>query len=181
MNENYDDLYRAIGRVVYEWAWLENAIASLVFDLSALQSPNFYEDAGVGRVATVFNANLDVRTNITIAQNLAHDVRDTPGFFEKVEAALNPIANEMRNERNRFVHDSWFVTGGRPHRIKTGSRVRRESGSGAVSVELNHVKTFEAIADVHAFADRIHRQHMVVINLGDEAQALFQQRYPEVE
>jgi len=180
MTEPYDDLYRAIGRVVYEWAWLEKDIAGLVFDFCALQSPAFYEDSGVGKVSIALNANLDLRANIIMVKTMAHQTSKTE-IFPRLEKVLNNVGNEMRNERNRYVHDAWFVAGGRAHRMKAGSRILRQPASGETIVEHGGITHFVSLQNVHDFADKIHETRMVIMAFSDEAENLFRLKYPEEE
>lgn len=175
----FDDLHRAIGRVVYEWAWLENDVACLVFDLCALHSPAFYRDPGAARVATAMNADLDLRANIAVAKTLAHQVSDRPGFFERIETALNIVNNELRNERNRYVHDIWHLIGDQPFRYKAGAAIRRQKGSGDSVLEFGTRKTFSSVTEADAFADAIHSKRVDLINLSEEAQGLYRARYPD--
>lgn len=181
MEDPYDALFQAIGRTIYEWAWLESDVAALVFDLSAYKSPAFYEDAGVGRVSMLINANLDLRTNIAIAKSLALDVAGRPDFYQEVCNALNPIANDMRNERNRFAHDIWYVAGSGAVRLKPGTSIKNEPGSGIPRDDLRVERRYADLKEVREFADLIAAQRKKLSELSETVQEMFQLRYPAEE
>lgn len=181
MGEPYDDLYLAIGRVVYEWSWLEQDIAALIFDLSAIHSRQFYEDDGVGVVSEIFAEDIDLRTNISIAKSLAKQVVEHPDLFDRVEAILNTVNAELRNERNRYVHDTWFVLGKKPIRYKRGTSIRKVPPSGEKALELGAQKVFESFEEVSKLADAIHEARNAVIDASEHARKIYRLKYPPEE
>ena len=181
MSDPYDVLYRAIGRAVYEWAWLENEVSAFVFDLCAIHSRAFYEDKGVGVVASAYHVNAELKANIAVAKALAHELSEIPDFFARVESTLNPINNELRNERNRYVHDRWHVAGDEAFRYKSGSVIRREAATAQTILEHATRKHFESIGEVEAFADRLVEQRRMLMELSQEARDIYLLRYPERE
>ena len=55
---------------------------------------------------------------------------------------LNWIDNDLRNERNRCVHDLWQITGSSIRRIKQGAVVRKQPSSGDPKLEFGSVRSF---------------------------------------
>ncbi|MEM7667043.1 MAG: hypothetical protein AAF250_14390 [Pseudomonadota bacterium] len=181
MSDPYDELFRAIGRTVYEWSWLESDIAHFVFDLTACHSAAFYDDSGVSRVSALLHANISLRTNIEIAKSLAYSMDGPEGFFDRVEKSLNIVANDLRNERNRYAHDLWYMAGSGSVRLKPGSKFKREKGTGETNETLASEERFTDVAQVHDLANRIHNKRKEVMALSSEAQEHYRRRNPSQE
>lgn len=174
----YDELYHAIGMVVYEWAWLESEVAALVFDLCAIHSSAFYDDQGADAAFFAFHANIDLRSNISVAKTLAFQSDFEAGLFEKTENILNRIGNDLRNERNRYVHDIWYVVEGSATRMQAGTRITRIKGSGAPSLATVKTQRYDKVEDVRAFANKIIEIREELRDLSSSAQEFYRKKYP---
>ena len=182
MTHSPDDLYRAIGRVVYEWALLEDLVDALVFDLTAICSRRFYEDDDIQAPYILMSSNLDLRANISTAKALAlHIEEDVPDLFSRLEPVLNRIENEIRNERNRFVHDRWTLWGDKIVRAKAGTKISREPATGHPKLDIGSVKEFAQMSDVEAVADHIFAQNILIQKVREELQEAYRQKYPVEE
>ncbi|MEQ9247644.1 MAG: hypothetical protein RLO21_16835, partial [Nitratireductor sp.] len=72
-------------------------------------------------------ASLDIRGKIVTAKALAHQIDeiDSPGFYDRVEELLNYVDNELRPERNRYVHDNWSIAGSAAMRMRLAPKITR--------------------------------------------------------
>lgn len=154
----------------------------MMFDLAAVHSQQFYDDPGVGTVFTVISSNTDLRTNIGIVKALAFKIGDGQTIFDRLEPLLNEIGNELRNKRNRFVHDLWLVSNAdRIVRIEMGTRLSRVPGSGERVLELSKHEEFTSLSEIDAVALQVHGARVQLLNFSDELQEFYRQRYPEEE
>lgn len=178
MSHPYDDLFCAVGRVVYEWSWLENDVAALVFDLSAIDMPSFYSSFEGDALVNALSANLDLKANIAIIKTLAFAIDDQSDFYTRVERVTNFIGNELRNTRNRYVHDRWHINTGKVIRYKSGTVIKREPSSGKRLISYGSTEEYASVSEVDAFAEKIHLARRDIMRLSEEAQSLFRQKHP---
>ncbi|MBX7514828.1 hypothetical protein K3179_09760 [Qipengyuania sp. GH38] len=184
MDENsatYNALYAALGQVVYEWAWLEDDVASLIIALTNVQSKHLMQDQGFGKFLLAVDANVDLRTNIQIAKALTRYVETDTDFRGRADKTLNFIGNELRNDRNRYIHDLWYVAGERFMRLKKGTTVKRVKGSGEVKVDLRSITEFQTLGDVKALVTRIQKERRNLGILHGELGDLFTYLYGDEE
>lgn len=87
-----------IGRLCMAWADLETAIGILMVDL--------LEPAHVAAQMALMT-NMDIRDRIATTLPLALVSKPDDRWFSVLQSCLNRINNDIRNERNRMVHDSW--------------------------------------------------------------------------
>lgn len=183
LQPHYEKLYLALGRLVHEWAWLESSVNHLLFDLAALHSDQFYKGHGASHVITSVLSNIDVRSCVGIVRALAFTIGDEGrDFFYRLEPTLNLILNELRNKRNRFVHDQWAVIASdRIVRFQQGTRIPKAPASGERTLLLGNQETFSSIDEIAAVAIDVHNARIKLINFSDELQEMYQRKYPDEE
>ncbi|WP_305097397.1 hypothetical protein [Croceibacterium aestuarii] len=182
MTISLEDLHRAIGRVVYEWAHLEDGVDALVFDLAAILTRAFYDERGAGLAYMLLTSNLDLRANIATAKALAlQAAEDLPDLFVELDPVLNNIEGELRNERNRFVHDRWIILNEKIVRVKAGSKISRERGSGQHRLDIGTIKEFAQLSEVESVADHIAETRHAIFRFQDQLQEAYRQKFPPEE
>lgn len=146
--------------------------------MCSVASDNFYTDAGVSNSYALLSANLDLRGTINSAKALALSIcTDNPILFSRLEPLLNRIDNELRNERNRFVHDRWIVAGDKIVRLKTGTKISRLPSTGNIRLETETKREFATISDVSEVASRIADANRQVADLSEQIQETYRQKY----
>lgn len=182
LKPHYVELHRALGYLVHEWAWLESQVTRLMFDLAALHSKQFYDDDGVGNFFTTVSANIDLRSSVAIVKALAFGIGEERTVFNQLEPLLNEIAVDLRNKRNRFVHDQWAVLA-HDHivRFEKGTKLPKEPGTGERRLNLGSQEQFASVAEIEAVAVRVHNTRIELMNLGEELQEAYRRKYPAEE
>jgi hypothetical protein len=139
---NEEALAECVGMVTIKWGVVEGAVKALIYDLASYISPAI--DSGgddvTFQILLTLLENMELRAAIANAKALAYEVKDIPGFYDRVEELLNRIDNQHRNERNRYMHDQWHLTGPIIQRVKRGTTVQRKQGSGEKVMRHRTVK-----------------------------------------
>lgn len=182
LKPHYDKLHEALGSLVREWAWLEHAVSGLIFDLAAISSKAFYEDHDIGAFYTAVASNIDLRAASAIARGLAFASKDETNQFDDIEAALNLINNELRNLRNRYVHDQWMVAAhDRIVKFQKGTKLPREAGSGERTLSLTTHEHFSSVTEIEAVVTRVHNARIWLNRISDDLQEVYRRKYPDAE
>jgi len=108
---------------------IEGVIADLIFHLSRCVTSTFEEDKAWDTLR-VLVAHMDPRDRIAAAKSLASHIKTpaSPFFYDRVAELLNHVDNEVRPERNRYVHDSWSSSGrGGVTRIALAPKVLKQA------------------------------------------------------
>jgi hypothetical protein len=125
----------SLGQSVVAWSTAERGVETLLLIL-------LLERGLIMGDATIVAANLDVRERSKMALALAYQTGVPQRRLKAIEALLNRIQNDLRNQRNRLYHDGWrFRDGGLQKRSYTGTRLHRKQ---AHKIELI-VPDFEPI------------------------------------
>lgn len=151
-NDRYDRIALAIGRVCYWWGAIELITRDMCHHIAAIYSRAFLDDT-VYTPVYVLAENMDLRERIVALKTLACAVlplKDFNGF----EALLNRIDNEIRIERNRYVHDLWNEDEDGIYRMKMGTGVQREQAF-KVRVRMLTEKVYGSIEEVEAFVGTV--------------------------
>lgn len=97
---HFDRLATALGHISIQWAWLERILAYHIMTLTPL------EDDAVGRSIT---SAMDMRRKVQVLKALAFERKPTAKWFTLMIGSLNYIDNNLRDRRNRFTHDEWYM------------------------------------------------------------------------
>jgi hypothetical protein len=89
----------AIGYMCICWASLDRRLHHCLADLKAFPS------AKIGECIT---ADADMRSRIAMLKGVAFVRKPDNKWYDAFCAVLNRIDNEMRTERNRYIHDLWL-------------------------------------------------------------------------
>jgi hypothetical protein len=95
-----DSFALGIGRLCHAWADLELAVAALFQTVAGMSA-----DPGTGTMVDC----IDMRTQITAIRVGAVSTNKDPTWAAETTDALNYVDGDLRNGRNRYVHDYWWV------------------------------------------------------------------------
>ena len=113
-HESMDELAQEIGRMCLYWSELEMEVT---LALDALMNIN-------DRVPrNILLGAMDFRTKLQVLLPVAFNCKINDHWYSELETVINIINGELRNERNRIIHDSWFEFPARDNSHKT-HRVR---------------------------------------------------------
>ena len=120
------ELAEAIGDVCIQWAAIEDVVSGLVLHTWAYLEHAFETSASWDLLALVLDT-ADIRQKVSITKLLAHHVKNpnSPDFFERVEKIMNYLDNEVRPERNRYIHDTWYLSAGTVIRRDNSPKIQR--------------------------------------------------------
>lgn len=149
------------------WSAIESNLRVLLYDLAAYNAAD-YENDETFQVLAVFLSNMDGRQAVANAKALAHSVADPPDFYDRAETLLNWIDNDLRNERNRYIHDRWVSVGPLIHRIKAGTVIRREPSTGERKSQHDTRRQFIGFEELNQFAEKLSDASSQLLALGDE-------------
>jgi hypothetical protein len=127
-----DEHALALGHVCIAWGQLELHLDMLLKDLLFAEPPGDPASGAKWTAAKCVTTNADMRDKIQIAIALGYLRRPNEEWFDKLKQCLDLIDNDLRNERNRMLHDVWLLHMVVPHgaedvlrkRIQ-GSKVRK--------------------------------------------------------
>lgn len=128
-----------IGYITIYWAWLEDAVDSLIDELVPLDS---------GQVAEAITGNVDIRHKVQMVKALAF-LRKGPAvdWYESVVETLNTIDNDLRARRNTYTHSAWYTAKGRLTRHKKSVKLSKSQSFQPIqlqTIEKVPVKISEA-------------------------------------
>lgn len=91
---------KAIGLVCIDWSLLESTIDKFLFDLMKIENPKKFE--------TICHS-IDLRDKIHILIQLGFLAKPGDAWFAALKWCCDQIDNDLRNRRNRFIHDKWLL------------------------------------------------------------------------
>jgi hypothetical protein len=148
MDNTSDRIFSAVGGVCAWWSTLEETVHDFILHLAACLTPDF-DKPEVRMVLHSALSNMDFRQLIATSKALASQALERP-LYLRCETILNKIDNELRTERNRYVHDSWMAEGAKIERSKQGTVVSRPQ-SRSLDLRFETITPFETIEKVEAF------------------------------
>lgn len=167
---NEEALAECIGMVSLKWSAVEGGVKTLIYDLAAFLSPAFedQDDEEPFQILLAMLQNMDIRAAIANAKALAYEVKGIPDFYDRAETILNRIDNQHRNERNRYIHDQWQLTGPIIHRIKRGTSIERKAGSGEKIMRHRTVAKYLGPFKLIDFTKTLEEEARLLNQLGEE-------------
>ena len=172
----YEDIAAAIGDVCMWWSNIEHEIHDLVLHLAMCLDPVF-EKQGPFDVLHFTLSHMDVRQLIATAKSLATHVYDehSPAFYERAEIILNFVDNDLRPERNRYVHDLWAVEGATISRSRLEPKIHRpQSRTRAFSTYA--ISRYSDLAAVRSLGDTLEQTYQDLAELDNHIAWLCEQR-----
>lgn len=94
--------YAEIGHAVMAWSQVEISTDTALTSLLYLNGTSMAS-------CKLIALNLGVREKCTIIACLAHEVHSSQKWLDALLIALNTISHDLRNRRNRLLHDTWEV------------------------------------------------------------------------
>jgi hypothetical protein len=104
----------AIGYLCFEYARLERHVHHLIKELAGLS-----DDLADSIIPA------DFRDKLTTLKNLAFLKKTSIGWYESVSSLIDRIDQEVRPQRNRYVHDYWLSMAEEPTKRHFNPKVTR--------------------------------------------------------
>lgn len=103
----------ALGHLCIVWGWLELTINAFLYELMSA------DDA-----SAVVVLNMEFRERLRTIKALAFHRHPSSDWCKNVHKEIETIDGELRNERNRMVHDTWHANGSEALRITQFAKVK---------------------------------------------------------
>lgn len=146
----------AVGQTCYWWSRIEHLVHDLCLHLAACLSPDF--DKSENRIPLhIALTNMDLRQRISTAKAFASQAPTANStFYDRFEKSLNRIDNDLRLERNRYVHDFWDAgdVAGTVERFQQRTIVTRPQ-SRTRDLSLGTTKMYQNVDDVESFVAQL--------------------------
>jgi hypothetical protein len=159
MADQLKSFFEAIGEMCNEWAHLEQWINRLFL---AVGNWNYRD-----RMALLMSGCIAQRDQISAIRVGVIERCPAGKFLNLVLDSLNYVDNELRIERNRYVHDIWVAhdDGAGAVRVDTTRRIKKDQESGEHFVQQweNKYVTIDEVRDVTAdiISERDHLEEIV--------------------
>lgn len=93
-------------------------------------------------------------------------------WFNRLEASINRFDDELRNERNRLIHDVWINFpddhgASKLHRVQIAPRLKKKPEAGTRELHMTSSKPVTA-EDISALCDRVIAEHVTMRRLRRE-------------
>lgn len=139
-----------IGRMCVLWSGLEFDIALFLSTLTKI---------GNKTIKNVLIGSLDMRGKIQALKTIGFDQQPNEKWFGDLDTLIGTINNELRNERNRMVHDFWITyldDAGEEeiNRVNLKASINRAQGSGDKSLQLSDTRPVSS-EDVSTLCEKI--------------------------
>lgn len=138
----------AMGYIVALWSSLETATRHCLYTWLPHKDQDFH----------LILAQMDMKARLASLKAIAFE-RLAPSDFDICEAWINSINTDLRNYRNRLVHDQWSPPSdlsAKPHtfRVNTNAKITRSPGSGSKQL-LRQSATPVSVRELELFASDI--------------------------
>lgn len=170
---HWDRLFSAIGKVVCQWSRLEADLADLLYQLNSTIAPDISRSAEAWCVHSYMAENMDLRALCGAIRAAVFHLEYDQDLGPDISPALKRIENELRNERNRIVHDEWKVgESGRVRRVRRGTKLARQPSSGEETLEIGLSQDFTSVGDIEAVAVQIQTERDHISSFIEKLEAL---------
>ena len=105
----------ALGAVCIHWAHLEIFLDWLLDSMLGIEDRLIFQTLA---------HNIDFREKLQIVAGLGFLKKPNERWFEVLKISTDQIDNDLRNRRNRFIHDRWGITddGIKKIQLQTGTK-----------------------------------------------------------
>jgi hypothetical protein len=103
---SFEAVFSTIGEVCAIWAEIDFYVGELLHDLYAYHDAGRMTQTGSDALGVIIRS-MDIRQKADAVRALSLAVKEDPDFFEDTKSAMKEITEELRNARNRLVHDDW--------------------------------------------------------------------------
>jgi len=177
-SDNTQRGYAAIGRVCAHWSDIEWFCQRIVEVTAPFLATDFERDY-VRHPLTIVLSHMDGRNRVATAKVFVEMSVLKSATKKKVTAALNRIDNELRPERNRYVHDEWIVSRHRAARTTLRPRITKEQARQNSCIKME-TRIFSN-EELEAFADTLGAAVSELLNLGNEIEAEYAVAAPSLK
>jgi hypothetical protein len=167
--KNMDRVAMALGQGNMHWNSIEFMLHGLCVNLARFHDRNF-DNPDVAHVIDIAVFAMDARQRIVVAKALAADGLD-PDLYAEVDKLLNHIDNQLRPERNRYVHDIWQEHDNKIVRSTWKPKVTRPQ-SRQLEVTYSTETHYNTAEDVEGFTTRMQEALGSLIDKVNELQEL---------
>lgn len=117
---------------------------------------------------------MGIRERIATAKAFASQTPTAaPDFYARLEALLNRLDNELRTERNRYVHDLWMANEAGPGFVRLQQRtIVSRPQSRKLDLQIGTRKTFGTIEEIEAFVKQLEDTYYDLVKIDDETAAM---------
>lgn len=136
----------ALGHLGMRWSELEASVDTMIAKLIPL--PDDMRHAALGHIG--------FRERVFTLKTVGFIRKPDADWFNELEAVLNCIDNEIRNERNRFTHDIWLPSN-EPHamdKVNRAPKIKKKPGSGELEFQAYERKPI-SLLDITRITTRI--------------------------
>ena len=164
----------AIGQTCYWWSTLEHLVHDICLHLASCLSVDF-EKSVTHAPLHIALTNMDIRARIATAKAFASQAPTANAtFYNRVEKLLNCLDNDLRSERNRYVHDLWMVGDDNRtvERFWQKTVVSRPQAR-KLELQIGTTKPFESVEEVEAFVGRLEQMYHDLVAIDNEAATMF--------
>lgn len=170
----YEELAQVIGEVVMEWTYIESLVADMAINLASYRD-RAYEEDPVRNPFTMAILCMKLPERIALTKALAHAVADPTDYYPRLERALNVLDNELRTERNRFIHDSWHFHGSEIVRLTEGPKMVRPQAQRR-EISMGVKKRYANTEAVRTFHDQLVATRISLVDLDNEIAGLMNEQ-----
>ena len=164
----------AIGRTCYWWSALEHLVHDICLHLASCLSVDF--EKSINRTPLhIALSNMDIRDRIATAKAFASQAPTAnKTFYNRFEKLLNRLDNELRIERNRYVHDLWMIGDDDQtiERFQQRTIVTRPQ-SHKPEMHIGTKKPFASVEEVEAFTHEIEAVWRELVEIDNETCTMF--------
>lgn len=122
-----------LGFLCMAWSWLELEInAALLIILQPAEETT--------TAAVIYN--MDFRDKLKAILAAGFTKKPSDEWFAELKTLIDEVDNDLRNERNRMVHDSWHWGGDDIFRVTTHAKVAHEQAK-KLSIYFGEGKTMK--------------------------------------
>lgn len=98
--KTFEENAKALGLACIAWSGLESKVDEFLVELIPLPR---------GNTEGIVTSAIDFRAKLKMLVNLAFENKYSDLWFLEIQTLVNRIDNELRPERNRYVHDTWVI------------------------------------------------------------------------
>jgi hypothetical protein len=127
------------------WTFLEVMLDQLIL---ALLSVN-HDDIGVS-----LTSNIEFREKIQIALTVGLKKKYDDAWYENLKELLDKIENDLRVQRNRYVHDLWTLSGTQIKKLQFKTSIKRPQARMPLELKTQH-ETIVSPEEIWSVAEKI--------------------------
>jgi len=165
----YEEVAKAVGHVCVAWADLEWQLVCLASDLSKVIAPE-YKDRRLCYPFEIALSQTDMREKIMIVKVLAHTARGDATFYDDLCTVVNEIDNDLRPQRNRYVHDHWLSGEEQILRIHHSPKIFQPQANQR-KMHRRSVHRYSQTDEMFCLVDQIEEARAKVIELAERTSA----------